>query len=143
MTNGRTVLLLAFLLLFDGCQSGQGAEQAPARRAQDSSAQSSGAGAKKSAKLLRYRGKISAIDLRSGTLSIAGSAGEKRFGVQEGTKDAVERLAIGDTVRVSYYETKGKLTISSVRRVKAARPPARQTQPKQNDPAAQSGKAAR
>jgi len=67
------------------------------------------------------------MDSRGGTLSIHGAAGEKRFVVQDAAKDAVERLAVGDHVRVTYTEKSGRFMASSVRRVKATKAGTRQT----------------
>jgi hypothetical protein len=88
--------------------------------------------AKKAPKQLNYRGKISALDARAGTLSVSGSAGEKRFMVQDAAKDAVERLAVGDNVRISYTEKNGKLTAISIRRTKASRAKTQRIQTKPN-----------
>ena len=88
--------------------------------------------AKKAPKQLNYRGKISAMDARAGTLSVSGSAGEKRFIVQDAAKDAVERLAVGDNVRISYTEKNGKLTAISIRRTNASRTKTQHSQTKPN-----------
>ncbi len=73
----------------------------------------------KTPKALKYRGDISAIDAASGVVSVKGQAGEKQFVTQDAAKDAVERLSVGDNVRVIYSEKDKKLVASSVRRLKA------------------------
>ena len=73
----------------------------------------------KTPKALKYRGDISAIDAASGVVSVKGQAGEKQFMTQDAAKDAVERLSVGDNVRVIYSEKDKKLVASSVRRLKA------------------------
>jgi ribosomal protein S1 len=73
----------------------------------------------KAPKALKYRGDISAIDTTTGAVSVKGDAGEKRFMTQDAAKDALEHLAVGDTVRVIYSEKDNKLVASSVRRFKA------------------------
>ena len=135
--NRKSGFFLISLLVANFCQAGFGAEKEPARNSGAPSAQQSRAtGAKKTTKVLKYSGKVSDMDSRSGTVSVNGAAGEKRFIVQDAAKDAVERLAVGDSVRVTYTEKNGKLAASSLRRVKATRAGTRQTQTKQNNPAA-------
>ncbi len=135
--NRELGLLLVSLLVLSFCRAGFTAAQAPPKSSAASSAQKSQpTSAKKTTKLLKYRGKVAAIDSRSGTLSINGAAGEKRFVVQDAAKDAVERLAVGDTVRVTYTEKNGKLAASSVRRVKATRTSTPKTQTKESNIAA-------
>ncbi|MSP37097.1 MAG: hypothetical protein EXR70_01225 [Deltaproteobacteria bacterium] len=72
----------------------------------------------KTPKALKYRGDISAIDAASGAVSVKGLAGEKQFMTQDAAKDAVERLSVGDNVRVIYSDKEGKLLATSVRRLK-------------------------
>jgi len=128
---------LVSLLLSGFCQAGFSAEKAPAKSSGSSSAQQSRpASAKKTTKLLKYSGKVSDMDSRSGTVSVNGAAGEKRFVVQDVAKDAVERLAVGDSVWVSYTEKNGKLAASSIWRIKTTKATTRQTQTKQSNPAA-------
>jgi len=73
----------------------------------------------KTPKALKYRGDISAIDVASGTVSVKGQAGEKQFVTQDAAKDAVERMSVGDNVRVIYSEKDKKLVATSVRRLTA------------------------
>jgi hypothetical protein len=72
----------------------------------------------KKPKVQKFVGNISAVDTKSGEVSVKGTAGEKNFITQDAAKDALERLAIGDRVRVQYTEKDGKFMTSSVRRVK-------------------------
>ena len=137
LTKRELGLLLGFGLVFNLCGSGFSAEKASMKSSLESSAQKSRpTSAKKTTKLLKYRGKVSAMDSRDGTLSINGAAGEKRFVVQDAAKDAAERLAVGDSVRVAYTEKNGKLAASSVRRVKATRASMRQSTAKKSGLAA-------
>lgn len=132
--NRESGLLLVSLLVFSFCPAGFSAEKAPTKSSAALSAQQSRpASAKKTTKLLKYRGKVSAMDSRGGTMSVNGAAGEKRFVVQDVAKDTLERLAVGDNVRVAYTEKNGKLAASSVRRVKATRANARQTKTKESN----------
>jgi len=72
----------------------------------------------KKPKVQKFVGNISAVDTKSGAVSVKGTAGEKNFITQDAAKDAVERLKVGDRVRVQYSEKEGKLVATSVRRVK-------------------------
>ena len=136
MRKSRSIAVVAFLLIVYLCHAGMTAEKTPAP---GGAALSSPSGrppsAKKAPKQLNYRGKISALDVRAGTLSVSGSAGEKRFMVQDAAKDAVERLAVGDNVRIFYTEKNGKLTATSIRRTKATRAKTQRSQTKPNEPA--------
>jgi len=72
----------------------------------------------KKPKVQKFVGNISTLDTKSGAVSVKGTAGEKSFVTQDAAKDAVERLSVGDRVRVQYSEKNGKLMATSVRRVK-------------------------
>lgn len=72
----------------------------------------------KTPKALKYRGDITALDTASGVVSVKGQAGEKQFVTQDAAKDAVERMSVGDNVRVIYSEKDKKLVATSVRRMK-------------------------
>ena len=72
----------------------------------------------KKPKVQKFVGNVSSVDTKTGAVSVKGSAGEKNFMTQDAAKDALERLAVGDRVRVQYSEKDGKLAATSVRRVK-------------------------
>ena len=72
----------------------------------------------KKPKVQKFVGNISAVDTKSGAVSVKGTTDEKNFITQDAAKDALERLAVGDRVRVQYTDKDGKLMTSSVRRVK-------------------------
>jgi hypothetical protein len=72
----------------------------------------------KKPKVQKFVGNISSVDAKTGAVSVKGSAGEKSFITQDAAKDALERLAVGDRVRIQYSERDGKLAATSVRRVK-------------------------
>jgi len=116
--------LLTSLLVFGLCGAGFAAEKAVTKSMATPTAQKSQkADTKqtKSTKPLKFRGDVSAIDSNNGSVSVKGQAGEKRFVTENTAKDAVERLAVGDAVRVTYSEKDGKLVASSVRRMKPTR----------------------
>lgn len=72
----------------------------------------------KKPKVQKFVGNISSVDTKTGAVSVKGAAGDKSFITQDAAKDALERLAVGDRVRVQYSEKDGKLAATSVRRVK-------------------------
>jgi hypothetical protein len=72
----------------------------------------------KTPKPQKFVGNISAMDAKTGAVVVKGTAGEKSFMAQDNAKDALERLAVGDRVRIQYSEKDGKLLATSVRRMK-------------------------
>ncbi|MBM2806170.1 MAG: hypothetical protein HW419_4063 [Deltaproteobacteria bacterium] len=66
----------------------------------------------------KFTGNISAVDTKAGAVSVKGTAGEKKFMTKDAAKDALERLGVGDRVRVLYLEKDGKAVATSVRRLK-------------------------
>ena len=143
MRKSRSIAVVVCLLIVSLCHAGTTAERTPmSGGAAPSSPSGRPSSAKKPPNQLNYRGKISALDARAGTLSVSGSAGEKRFMVQDAAKDAVERLAVGDNVRISYTEKSGKLTAASIRRTKASRAKTQRGQTKPNESALPARKAA-
>jgi len=116
----RTFLIVGSALCVS--VAGFAAEKTPAKSPSTAPLQKSQPKNTKSAKTpksLKYRGDITAIDPAGGTVSVKGPAGEKKFVTQDTAKDAVERLSVGDNVRVIYSEKDKKLVASSVRRFKA------------------------
>jgi len=85
----------------------------------------------KKPKVQKFVGNISSVDAKTGAVSVKGSAGDKSFITQDAAKDALERLAVGDRVRVQYSEKDGKLAATSVRRVKL---PQSKTKPSASSP---------
>lgn len=81
----------------------------------------------KKPKMQKFVGNISAVDTKTGAVSVKGTAAEKNFVTQDAAKDAVERLTVGDRVRVQYSEKDGKLMATSVRRVKLPQTKAKPT----------------
>ena len=66
----------------------------------------------------KFQGAITALDAKAGTVSVKSEADEKNFITQDAAKDAIERLTVGDRVKVAYSEKEGQLLATSVRRVK-------------------------
>jgi len=92
----------------------------------------------KKPKVQKFVGNVSAVDTKTGSGSVKGTAGEKNFITQDAAKDALERLTVGDRVRVQYTEKDGKLTTSSVRRLKL---PQTKTKPTEESAKSKSTKA--
>ena len=129
-------IFLQLLLTLSLCGAGLAAEKATTKSSATPTApknQQKDAKKTKSTKPLKYRGDISAIDSSSGAVSVKGAAGEKQFITQDAAKDAVERLAVGDSVRVIYSEKNGKLVASSVRRIKLTKTGARREKTTENN----------
>jgi Cu/Ag efflux protein CusF len=78
------------------------------------------------AKSNRLTGEITSVDVKAGTFTVKGKDKEINLVADsKSTKAEVEKLKVGDTVRVSYTEKDGKMIASSVRaesKSKAAKP---------------------
>lgn len=66
----------------------------------------------------RFRGEITGLDSKAGTLSVKSTVSEKNFIAQEAVKESLERMTVGDRVKIIYTEKEGKLYASSARRLK-------------------------
>ena len=77
----------------------------------------------------KFTGNISALDTKTGAVSVKGSSDEKNFMTKDAAKDALERLAVGDRVRVVYSEKDGKAVATSVRRLKLPQSKSKTTPP--------------
>ena len=75
-------------------------------------------GATKTTKPQKLTGEITAMDAKAGTLTVKGTTEEKSFLAQDAAKDSLERLKVGERVRVTYSEKEGKMVTASVRRMK-------------------------
>jgi Cu/Ag efflux protein CusF len=78
------------------------------------------------AKTNRLTGEITSVDVKAGTFTVKGKDKEINLVADsKSTKAEVEKLKVGDTVRVSYTEKDGKMIARSVRsesKNKAAKP---------------------
>ena len=78
------------------------------------------------AKTNRLTGEITSVDVKAGTFTVKGKDKEINLVADsKSTKAEVEKLKVGDMVRVSYTEKDGKMIASSVRaesKSKAAKP---------------------
>jgi Cu/Ag efflux protein CusF len=72
------------------------------------------------AKTNRLTGEITSVDVKAGTFTVKGKDKEINLVADsKSTKAEVEKLKVGDTVRVSYTEKDGKMIASSVRASKS------------------------
>jgi predicted RNA-binding protein (virulence factor B family) len=78
------------------------------------------------AKNNRLTGEVTSVDVKAGTFTVKGKDKEINLVADsKSTKAEVEKLKVGDTVRVSYTDKDGKMIASSVRaesKSKAAKP---------------------
>jgi Cu/Ag efflux protein CusF len=67
----------------------------------------------------RLRGEVSAIDTKAGSVKVKSRSGEKTVVFAAKTKAGLDKIKIGDRVRITYVEKDGKLlgqTIGEARR---------------------------
>jgi hypothetical protein len=117
--NWNRSLILAPILLLCFAMTGAAAES-PASKATATQSVKKPAPKKspKTPKPQKFVGNISAMDAKTGAVVVKGTAGEKSFMAQDNAKDALERLSVGDRIRVQYSEKDGKLVATSVPRMK-------------------------
>lgn len=120
MKNMIKVLVIALTsLAFSGVSFAQAKPATPATPAAPAMEKS------EKAKNNRLTGEITSVDVKAGTFTVKGKDKEINLVADsKSTKAEVEKLKVGDTVRVSYAEKDGKMIASSVRasKSKAAKP---------------------
>ena len=62
----------------------------------------------------RFRGSVSALDTKAGTIKIKGKNDEKSFTVGDNAKSSFAKVKVGDRVRVAYADEGGKLVLHSL-----------------------------
>jgi len=119
MMNWHPNVLLAPILAFCLMAIGFNAESATVKGASTpSDKKPAPTKSTKKPKPQKFVGNISTIDAKTGAVAVKGTESAKSFMAQDSAKDALERLAVGDRVRVQYSEKDGKLLATSVRRMK-------------------------
>ena len=83
----------------------------------------------------KFRGAVTALDAKAGTLSVKSDASEKNFIAQDSVKESIERLSVGNRVKIVYTEKEGKLFASSVRSIKVKNADATKTKKDSSKPA--------
>jgi hypothetical protein len=117
--NWSRSVTLASILVFALAGSGSAAESPASKTATTQSVKKPAPKKNpKKTKPQKFVGNITALDAKTGAVVVKGSAGDKSFMAQDNAKDALERLTVGDRVRVQYSEKDGKLLATSVRRMK-------------------------
>jgi Cu/Ag efflux protein CusF len=65
-------------------------------------------------------GEVTSVDAKAGTLTVKGKEKEINLAADsKSTKAALEKVKVGDMVRVSYTEKDGKMIVSSVKAAKS------------------------
>jgi hypothetical protein len=83
----------------------------------------------------KFRGAVTGVDSKAGTLSVKSDADEKSFIAQDSVKESIERLTVGNRVKITYTEKEGKLFASSVRSIKIKNADATKTKKDSSKPA--------
>jgi ribosomal protein S1 len=123
-------LLLLPLMMFGVSAVSFPADAPPTKESTAAPAKKTGAQSTKKTKKTtprKFTGNISALDTKTGAVSVKGSSDEKNFMTKDAAKDALERLTVGDRVRVVYAEKDGKSVATSVRRLKLPQSKAKTT----------------
>ena len=72
------------------------------------------------AKAQGLTGEVTSVDAKAGTVTVKGKEKEINLAADsKSTKAALEKLKVGDMVRVSYTEKDGKMIVSSVKAAKS------------------------
>jgi Cu/Ag efflux protein CusF len=72
------------------------------------------------AKAQGLTGEVTSVDAKAGTLTLKGKEKEINLAADsKSTKAALEKLKVGDRVRVSYTEKDGKMIVNSVKAAKS------------------------
>jgi Cu/Ag efflux protein CusF len=71
------------------------------------------------AKTTRITGEVTSVDSKAGTLTVKTKDKETNLTADPKAKDSLEKVKVGDTVRVSYTEKDGKMIASSISGVKS------------------------
>ncbi|MBM4261851.1 MAG: hypothetical protein FJ145_10515 [Deltaproteobacteria bacterium] len=62
----------------------------------------------------RFRGSVTALDTKAGTLKVKGRNDEKTFIIGDKAKSAFDKVKVGDRVRLTYADEGGKLIIRAL-----------------------------
>lgn len=110
MKNMIKVLIIAMVTVtFSGLSFAQAKPATPAAPATEKKAETK-------AKPSRMTGEVTSVDAKAGTLAIKGKDKEVNLNAEsQNVKTALEKVKVGDMVRVSYTEKDGKMVVDSVR----------------------------
>lgn len=119
----RLFLVSLIALTFAGASFGQATPATPATPAKpaEKAAQKKEAGPK----TMRVSGEIVALDAKAGTLTVKAKDKEMAFIAEgKGAKAGLEKIKVGEKVRVSYTDKDGKLIARSIAAAAPAKAPA-------------------
>jgi hypothetical protein len=111
MKNMVRVLIVALITLtFSGLSLAQMKSETPAAPAKTTA----------KPKTTRVTGELTSLDAKAGTLAVKTKDKELNFSTDAKAKAALEKVKVGDMVRVSYTEKDGKMVATSVAKSKSA-----------------------
>jgi Cu/Ag efflux protein CusF len=105
-TTVRALIIALITLTFAGLSFAQEKAAAPAKTATK-------------AKATRITGEVTSVDAKAGTLVVKTKDKDVNLDTESKAKAALEKIKVGDTVRVSYTEKDGKMVATSVAKTKA------------------------
>lgn len=108
MKNALRVLVVALTILaFSGLSFAQAKPATPATPAAPAK--------EKAEKAKTVRGEVASVDAKKGTLTVKTKDKEVDLTADAKTKSALDKVKVGDMVRVSYSEKDGKMVATSVK----------------------------
>ena len=67
----------------------------------------------------RFRGSVTALDTKAGTLKVKSKSDEKSFLIGDKVKSSFDKVKVGDRVRLTYADEGGKLVIHALTETKS------------------------
>ena len=67
----------------------------------------------------RFRGSVTALDTKAGTLKVKGRSDEKSFVINDKVKSSFDKVKVGDRIRLTYADEAGKLVIRALTETKS------------------------
>ena len=122
MKNSIKVLAVALMFALSGVSFAQEKSTTPATPAMPASPATEKKAEMKSGKSKTHQdtGEVTSLDAKAGTLTVKAKGKELNLTVESrSTKAAMEKIKVGDTVRVSYNEKDGKMIATSVKAAKS------------------------
>lgn len=132
MKNALRILVVALTTLaFSGVSFAQAKPATPATPAAPATEKKTEMKSEK-AKVTRITGEVTSVDAKAGTLTVKAKDKETNLTADsKAAKSALEKVKVGDMVRVSYTEKDGKMIASSIVKTKAtAKKPEKATEKK-------------
>ena len=124
----RVVVIALTTLAFSGlgfAQVEKKAEKAtekaadkPMEKAKDKAMDKKTEAKSEKAKTHRVTGEVTSVDAKAGTLTVKGKDKDLNLTAESKAKDALGKVKVGDTVRVSYTEKDGKMVATSIAQAK-------------------------